>query len=84
MPTYKYTCLNCHKQLEIQQKITEDALKECPECHQSTLQRGPGGGVGLQFKGSGFYLTDYGRANSCEKKDGNNSESGGCCPCKPE
>lgn len=82
MPTYKYICKNCHKQFEIQQKITEDALQECPECHQPTLQRGPGGGIGLQFKGTGFYLTDYAKPKSCDDKS--SSSDGGCCPCKKD
>ncbi len=59
MPTYEYQCASCKHQLEAIQKITADPLKVCPQCGQETLQRGPGGGIGLQFKGSGFYITDY-------------------------
>ena len=59
MPRYDYHCTECDHTLEVRQKITEDALRECPACGRATLQRGPGGGAGLIFKGSGFYITDY-------------------------
>jgi predicted nucleic acid-binding Zn ribbon protein len=41
------------------QSITETPLTTCPSCHKETLVRDIGGGAGLVFKGSGFYLTDY-------------------------
>ncbi len=73
MPTYDYSCSSCGQKLEAFQKITEEALKECPHCHKEALQRGVGGGhARFQFKGSGFYITDC--------KD----SSKGCCPCKEE
>lgn len=59
MPTYEYQCASCRHRLEALQKITAEPLTKCPECGKETLQRGPGGGIGLQFKGSGFYITDY-------------------------
>ncbi|MCB1112643.1 MAG: zinc ribbon domain-containing protein [Chlamydiales bacterium] len=69
MPTYAYHCTNCQEETEAFQKITDAPLKKCPQCGKETLQRGPGGGIGLTFKGTGFYITDYGN-----KKEG-------CCPC---
>jgi putative FmdB family regulatory protein len=64
MPTYEYKCQNCNKQLEAFQKITADPLVTCPECHQDTLKRAIGGGnATFQFKGSGFYITDYQKNN---------------------
>ncbi len=57
MPTYDYKCKNCGHSFEIDQKITAAALTECPECHRSELKRIIGG-VGIAFKGSGFYVTD--------------------------
>lgn len=71
MPTYDYTCMKCGHHKEVRQKITDDPLTKCDSCESETLQRGPGGGIGLSFRGSGFYITDY--------KDG--SASGECCPC---
>lgn len=41
------------------QKITDAYLTTCPSCKKEALKRGLGGGIGLSFKGSGFYITDY-------------------------
>jgi len=81
MPTYDYHCLNCQKNLEVSQKITEDPLKTCPFCQSESLQRGPGGGIGLQFKGSGFYCTDYGSNHTESTPTSSKDGGGGCCPC---
>ena len=75
MPTYEYQCGQCGDTLEVMQKITEEPLKECPQCGQVALVRKPGGGIGLQFTGSGFYITDY-------KNDSQSCEKGESCPCK--
>lgn len=72
MPHYDYTCTQCGHQIEAFQKMTDSPFQECPMCHQNSLKRGPGGGVGLQFQGSGFYITDYGTTSSPNKS---------CCPC---
>ena len=59
MPTYEYQCENCEHLFEEFQSITAKALKKCPECKKMKLRRLIGGGAGLIFKGSGFYITDY-------------------------
>ena len=74
MPTYDYFCASCKHELETMQKITAAALTTCPECHQETLTRRPGGGIGLAFSGDGFYATMYGKNAPPQN---NNS----CCPC---
>lgn len=45
--------------MDVFQKITDAPCVTCPMCQKDTLVRGPGGGVGLSFQGSGFYITDY-------------------------
>ena len=45
----------------------KDKLKKCPEC-TGKIRRLVSGGSGLIFKGSGFYLTDYAKKNSNDKK----------------
>jgi putative FmdB family regulatory protein len=57
MPTYGYRCSNCGHEFEIRQKMTDEPLKSCPKC-QGKLSKilYP---VGISFKGSGFYTTDY-------------------------
>lgn len=81
MPHYDYHCSQCGHQLQnVFQKMTDGPLTDCPQCHQSSLKRGPGGGSGLIFKGSGFYITDYDpqrQVGSDSSKDSNTS----CCPC---
>ena len=61
MPTYEFRCPNGHDFEKFYRKIS-DAVSElpCPECG-ATAQRRVSGGAGLVFKGSGFYLTDYGK-----------------------
>jgi putative FmdB family regulatory protein len=59
MPTYEYQCNNCEHLFEEFQSITAKPLKKCPECKKMRLRRLIGGGSGLIFKGSGFYITDY-------------------------
>jgi putative FmdB family regulatory protein len=59
MPTYEYQCKNCGHELEEFQSITEESLVHCPRCGTDSLVRVMGGGAGLIFKGTGFYLTDY-------------------------
>jgi putative FmdB family regulatory protein len=57
MPTYGYRCGNCSHQFEIVQRISDEPLTTCPKC-QGKLSKMlyP---VGISFKGSGFYTTDY-------------------------
>lgn len=37
--TYEYTCTNCKHNWEVEQKITEDSLKDCPACGNKTAKR---------------------------------------------
>ena len=59
MPTYGYRCTACSAEFEEFQRLADPLLRECPSCHKESLIRIIGGGAGLVFKGSGFYLTDY-------------------------
>jgi putative FmdB family regulatory protein len=68
MPTYPYICDACGEKKECMQKITADPLKTCDSCGKDDLRRLPGGGIGLVFKGSGFYITDYKNSNSSPKE----------------
>ena len=57
-PTYEYECLKCNERFEKFQSIKDEPLKKCPQC-RGNVRRLIGGGAGLLFKGSGFYITDY-------------------------
>ncbi len=72
MPLYEYQCESCGDVFEVRQKFSDEPLK----VHET----GCGGPVhrllsapALQFKGSGWYITDYGRGGS--KSDSNGSKS---------
>jgi putative FmdB family regulatory protein len=58
MPTYEYECTHCGFRFEAFQKITDTPLEKCTKCNKK-LKRLIGSGVGIIFKGSGFYATDY-------------------------
>ena len=72
MPTYEYKCRECQHEFEEFQSISAEPVKICPEC-KGQVERIISGGVGLIFKGSGFYITDYKRAG--EKRPTEKSES---------
>ena len=66
MPTYEYICEKCGCEFETFQSMKDDALTTCPKdkCPKARwgkgkVKRAIGGGAGLIFKGSGFYITDY-------------------------
>jgi putative FmdB family regulatory protein len=82
MPTYDYRCPNGHDFEHFFRKIS-DAVGElaCPVCG-ATAERRVSGGAGLVFKGSGFYLTDYGKnahrtSGSASPSNDSKSESKG-------
>jgi putative FmdB family regulatory protein len=66
MPTYDYQCDACGHKFEQLQSISSGPLKKCPQCGKLKLKRLLGTGVGVIFKGSGFYQTDY-RSDSYKK-----------------
>jgi putative FmdB family regulatory protein len=57
MPTYEYECRACTHRFEAFQAMSEAPLSLCPQCGGS-VRRVIGGGTGVIFKGSGFYVTD--------------------------
>ena len=59
MPTYDYVCGRCGRKFELYQSIKDEPVKKCPKCGKNGAKRQIGGGSGLLFKGSGFYVTDY-------------------------
>ena len=78
MPTYEYECQKCGHKFEQSQRITDEPLKRCPKC-KGKVKRLLGTGVGVIFKGSGFYATDY-RSPGYKAAAKRDSESGGDKP----
>jgi len=63
MPTYDYICSDCGYEFEHFQSMSDEPIRVCPKC-KGAVKRKIGGGTGLIFKGSGYYLTDYVRKSS--------------------
>ena len=72
MPLYEYQCKKCKHKFEKIQKFSDRPIKKCPECGGplEKIQHAPN----VQFKGSGWYVTDYGGKSDKSKSDG--SEKG--------
>lgn len=73
MPTYEYACPKCGHQFEQFQSMRDEPLKKCPKCGKTGLKRLVGGGAGLIFKGTGFYITDYKKKSGGETKSGDSA-----------
>ena len=67
MPTYDYECKNCGHVFEYFQAMADDPLTTCPDCRTESLRRLVGGGMGVIFKGSGFYVNDAKKSASTSK-----------------
>jgi putative FmdB family regulatory protein len=90
MPTYEYVCLKCQAQFDESQRMSDPALTQCPKdkCPgkkwgKGKVQRGVGGGAGLIFKGSGFYITDY-RSSGYKSSAASDSGSSGATSPSPK
>src|SRR3954466_14678541 len=68
MPTYEYECPKCGYAFELVQSMRDEPIKKCPKCKKLGVKRLIGGGAGLIFKGTGFYITDYKNKDSAAKE----------------
>jgi len=78
MPLYEYECKKCHHRFERIQKYSDPHVKKCPDCGGKVEQVVSAPAV--QFKGSGWYVTDYAKkssAGSSSSANGDSSDSGG-------
>lgn len=74
MPNYEYLCKNCGHRFEQIRKFSDKPLRKCPEC----------GGVieqvisapAVQFKGSGWYVTDYAKKGAASAGSSSSSSEG--------
>jgi len=74
MPIYEYRCEKCRHQFDLLQKITDEPVKECPECGGSVSKLISS--TSFILKGSGWYVTDYGKSKGNDKGRGHAGESG--------
>ena len=75
MPTYEYACPKCGYEFEQFQSMNDKPLTKCPKCGKPGVKRLIGGGAGLIFKGSGFYITDYKKPGAGKKEGGGETKS---------
>lgn len=77
MPLYEYECRKCGYRFEKIQKFSDPTPRTCPQCKtKGKIQRLPSAPA-IQFKGSGWYITDYGRKGSSEAKSEGKEEKAG-------
>ena len=74
MPLYEYQCKKCHHRFERIQKFSDPHVKKCPDCGGPVEQMVSAPAV--QFKGSGWYVTDYAKKSSGGASSSSNGESG--------
>ena len=84
MPVYEYECPACEKVYEVQQRMVDDPLSQCPECEgpvTKIMSRSS-----FQLKGGGWYADGYASTGGGAKKEAAASstppcKTGGGCPC---
>jgi putative FmdB family regulatory protein len=74
MPLYEYQCESCTKRFERIQKFSDPPVDVCPHCGQGPVRKLLSSPA-IQFKGSGFYITDYPKKSSSEAGSKSSSES---------
>lgn len=85
MPTYVYECRKCESSFEVEQRITEDPLKDC-RCGAKGALRRVIQPVGVVFNGAGFHINDYASGGSAGKAapESKTEKSDSAAPCTPE
>ena len=68
MPIYEYQCQHCEHKMEAIQKISDEPLKDCPECKQETLRKLVSAAA-FKLTGTGWYETDFKHNDSKAEKD---------------
>jgi putative FmdB family regulatory protein len=74
LPLYEYKCLKCGKKTEKIESVSGPFLKKCPHCGGKVerVQSAPA----IQFKGSGWYVTDYAGKSKAQESGSSDSASG--------
>jgi len=75
MPIYEYQCEQCAHRMEALQKISDDPLKECPECNQASLKKLVSA-ASFRLKGGGWYETDFKTGDKKQLADSDSDNKG--------
>lgn len=73
MPIYEYQCKKCSHRFEKIQKFSDPHVTKCPKCGSKIEQVITAAAV--QFKGSGWYVTDYAKKSSAPATESSSSDS---------
>ena len=73
MPLYEYKCVNCGSVIEVLQKLNDRPLHKCAQCG-GTLTKLVSSSA-IQFKGAGWYVTDYARKEKTSHTNGEKTKS---------
>ena len=80
MPIYEYRCDACGHELEAMQKMSDDALTDCPECTKPELKKMISA-AGFRLKGQGWYETDFkgGKQKNLHSSDKKDTKAAPAC-----
>lgn len=74
MPLYEYQCKKCGETTEVLQKSGDKPLEKCPECGGAMVKLiSP---PAIQFKGNGWYITDYAKKGAAASESATGKKSG--------
>ena len=76
MPLYEYQCESCGHRFEVIQKFSDDLVSVCPNCGKGPVVKLLSSPA-IQFKGSGWYITDYARKDSGKDSGKDSSKDSG-------
>jgi putative FmdB family regulatory protein len=81
VPIYEYECTKCGHRFEVVQKVSDQSLPKCEKCKGKVerLVSSPA----IQFKGTGWYVTDYARKSSGPEPSKSSSSDGSSTADKP-
>ena len=79
MPTYEYECTRCQLVFEEVKPMSAPRRERCPQC-RGKVERLISGGMGVVFKGSGFYKTDSRATTGGEKAGDKAGDAAGTAP----
>ena len=71
MPRYDYKCPECEHEFEVKQSFSEDPVASCPSC--GTASQRVFHAVPVVFKGSGFYVNEYGKGSGRNEQSSDDS-----------
>lgn len=80
MPVYEYECQECQKVFEVQQKIADKPLSDCPECEAPVKKLMSMSS--FQLKGGGWYADGYSSAGKGSTKDTPAKSTEPATPCQ--